>query len=115
MDSDFVLQMRTHDALTHLAWLGPQIFRGQGPRGCPISNKKLSRRGEEPHLAVLNSRRMDLGGVASQRDINHLVLSLAVEFLQSRRASLSKDFFWNLSAVVAVVYWSLLLGMTQFL
>ena len=28
MDSAIVLQMRTLDALVHLAWLGPRIFRG---------------------------------------------------------------------------------------
>ena len=50
MDSAIVLQMRTLDALVHLAWLGPRIFRGQRPREGPISNKKPSKRVEKPHL-----------------------------------------------------------------
>ena len=50
MDSAIVLQMRTLDALVHLVWLGPQIFRGQKPRKGPIPNKKTSRWDEKLHL-----------------------------------------------------------------
>ena len=73
MDSTIVLQMRTLDALVHLTWLGPRIFRGQRPREGPISNKKTSRRAEEPHLAMLDRRRGDLRGVAPQGTFDHLV------------------------------------------
>ena len=87
MDSAIVLRMRALDALNHLAWLEPQIFRGQRPREGPISNKNLGRRAEKPHLGHVGyKKRGDLGGSGPPRDFDHLV-EFAAEFLQSKRAS----------------------------
>ena len=87
MGSAIVLQMRTLDALIHLAWLEPQIFRGQRPREGPISNKKTGRRAEKPHLShVEKKKRVKPWGGGPPRDFDHLVV-LAAEFLQGKRAS----------------------------
>ena len=120
MDSAIVLQMRTLDALIHLAWLGPQIFRGQRPREGLISNKKPSRRAEKPHLGhVGQKKRGDLGGGGPPRDFDHLV-EFAAEFLQSERASFCREFF---RIVFRQFFWTtsdnfsgpFLLGMTAYL
>ena len=93
MDSAIVLQMRTLDALVHLAWLGLQIFRGQRPREGPISNKNLGRWAEKLHLRQrwMEKERKPWGG-GPPRDFYHLVV-LAAGFLQGRRASLCREFF----------------------
>ena len=81
MDSAIVLQMRTLDALVHLAWLGPRIFREQRPREGPISNKKPSRQAEERRLAMLDRRRGETLVGGPPKDFNHLVVFVATEFL----------------------------------
>ena len=53
--------------LIHLAWLGPQIFRGQRPREGIVSYIKPSRRAEKPHLGHVGwKKRGNLGGVVPQ-------------------------------------------------
>ena len=80
MDSAIVLQMRTLDALAHLAWLGPRIFRGQRPREGPISNKKLSRWAEKPRLShVIEGE--GIGGRKPQGDFSHLIVVVVAESL----------------------------------
>ena len=61
----------------------------------------MSRQAEKPHLAMLIEEEGSLGG-GPPRGFNHLVVFVAAEFLQSRRASgfleildcsISDDFF----------------------
>ena len=104
MGSAIVLQMRTLDALVHLAWLGPRIFRGKRPREGPISNKNLGRRAEKPHLGHVgwkergNLRGVAPNGLQSPCNVCNGVFSEQESFFVQRLSghfsrTLSNDFF----------------------